>query len=265
MVTDLVNFGIKEITKLLNSIHDAGEIPTDLKSQCTLQYPQKVERDQLRTISLMRHFTKVMLRVLMNRMGNIILPEISNLDLLQIKAPEMPSFPWGSPWKGRGIEVQKDLCFLDYSTAFDKVRNSDLFEILLGHNCDGKYLRVIRYLYWEQEATKRIDNDCSVYKPICRGVRQGCMFFFNIYSEMNSRNRKHHEGVRVGVNNINNLRHAYDTVLIANSGVKLQNILTLIAIESEIRLQLNATKTECMVISKQSDIPVCNIFAKGKE
>ena len=78
----------------------------------------------------------------------------------------------------RAIDVQKDLylCFIDYSKTFDKVKHSDLFDILLRHNCDGKDLRVIRNLYWEQEATIRIDDDCSVYKPICRGVRQGCVF-----------------------------------------------------------------------------------------
>ena len=68
----------------------------------------------------------------------------------------------------RAIEVQKalNLCFLDYSKSFDKVKHSDLFEILLRHTCDGKDLRVIRNLYWEQEATIRIDDDYSVYKPI---------------------------------------------------------------------------------------------------
>ena len=110
------------------------------------------------------------------------------------------------------------LCFIDYSKAFDKVKHSGLFDILLRHNCDGKDLRVIRNLYWEQEATIRIDDDCSAYKPICRGVRLGCVFspdLFNIYSEIILRNIKHHEGVRVEGNNINNLRYADGTVLIA--------------------------------------------------
>ena len=50
------------------------------KSQCTLQYLKKkgaVECDRQRTISLNSHLTKVMLKVLMNRMRNKILPEIS--------------------------------------------------------------------------------------------------------------------------------------------------------------------------------------------
>ena len=154
----------------------------------------------------------------------------------------------------RAIEVQKDLylCFIDYffSKAFDKVKYSDLFDILLRHNCDGKDLRVIRNLYWEQEATLKIDDDCSVFKPICRGVRQGCVFFFlqtssiELYSEMILRNIKHHDGVRVGGSKINNLRYADDTILIPDSEEKLQNILTTVAVESENKgLQVNAKKT----------------------
>ena len=78
-------------------------------------------------------------------------------------------------------------------------------------------------------------------------------------------NIKHHEGVRVGGNNINNLRYAEDTMLIADSEEKLQNILTPITIEGENKgLQLNAKKTGCIVISKQPDIPVCNILCKGE-
>ena len=59
--------------------------------------------------------------------------------------------------------------------------------------------------------------------------------------------------------NINNqrLKYADETVLIAKSEEKLQNILTTVTAERENKgLQVNAKKTECMVISKQSDIAV---------
>ena len=58
------------------------------------------------------------------------------------------------------------------------------------------------------EATIKIDDDCSVFKPICGGMRQDCVFsdLFNISSKIILRNIKHHEVVRVGGNNINNLR-----------------------------------------------------------
>ena len=107
----------------------------------------------------------------------------------------------------RANEVQKDLyiCFIDYSKAFDKVKYSNLFNILQILNCDGRDLRVLRNLYWEQEAAKRVDNEYSEYKPICWEVRQGCISspnLFNIYSEMILRNKEQYEGIKVGGYNI---------------------------------------------------------------
>ena len=85
MLTALCEFGIKETTKHLNINHDICEIPTDLKNSVHIAIPEKKKVQlnvissecQHRTISFMSHLTKVMLRVLMNRMRNKILPEIS--------------------------------------------------------------------------------------------------------------------------------------------------------------------------------------------
>ena len=53
----------------------------------------------------------------------------------------------------RATEVQHVyLCFIDYAKAFDKVKHEDLFEFLQNLDIDGKDLRLIRNLYWEQTA-----------------------------------------------------------------------------------------------------------------
>ena len=58
----------------------------------------------------------------------------------------------------RAIEVQHDLylCFIDYAKAFDKVKHEDLFAFLQNLDIDGKDLRLVRNLYWEQSAAIRI-------------------------------------------------------------------------------------------------------------
>ena len=86
----------------------------------------------------------------------------------------------------RCIEVQKDIyiCFIDYSKAFDKVRHNELFRILEKLGIDGKDLRIIKNLYWKQNAAVRIGGEYSEFKQIKRGVRQGCVMspdLFNIY------------------------------------------------------------------------------------
>ena len=119
----------------------------------------------------MSHLTKVMLRVLMDRMRGKIIPEISEIQFgfMADKGTRNAIFTLRTLME-RAIEVQKDLyvCFIDYSKAFDKVKHSDLFDILSELNCDGKDLRVIRNLYWEQEAAIRVDDDYSEYKQIRR-------------------------------------------------------------------------------------------------
>ncbi|GFO05632.1 LINE-1 reverse transcriptase [Plakobranchus ocellatus] len=71
----------------------------------------------------------------------------------------------------RCIEMQKDLhlCFIDYSKAFDKVRHVELFRMLEKLDIDGKDLRVIRNLYWDQTASVRMEGEHSDFKPIKRG------------------------------------------------------------------------------------------------
>ena len=168
----------------------------------------------------------------MNTMRNKILPEISETQFgfMADEGTRNAIFSLRTLME-RAIEVHKDLylCFIDYFKAFDKVRHSDLFDILLRHNSDGKDLRVIRKLYWKQEDKIRIDNDCSVHKPISRGVRQGYIFFsraLQYLPRIMLLNIKHHEGVGVGGNNINNLRYGNDTVSITDSEEKLENVLT---------------------------------------
>ncbi|GFN81624.1 endonuclease-reverse transcriptase [Plakobranchus ocellatus] len=121
-------------------------------------------------------------------------------------------------------------------------------------NIDGKDLRVLKNIYWEQEAAVRVDNNISQYRPICRGVRQDCMFSTDLFkcSEIILRNIENHEGIIAGGHNINNLKYTVDTVIIADSEEKMQTILTTVTEESEKkRLQLNAKKIECMKISKK--------------
>jgi len=275
LLNALDDIGIKEITNLLNTIYDTGKIPVDLKRSIYIALPKKpgtTDCDQHRTISLMSHLTKVLLRIIMNRIRDKILPEISETQFgfMADKGTLNAIFALRILME-RAVEVQTDLylCFIDYSKAFDKVRHCDLFDILQRLNIDGKDLRILRNLYWEQEAAIRVDNECSEYRTIRRGVRQGCVLspdLFNIYSEMIMRNIDQQEGVKVGGHNINNLRYADDTVLIADSEEKLQDILQTVTQASENKgLQLNAKKTECMVITKKPTVPTCNLTCKGEQ
>ena len=63
----------------------------------------------------------------------------------------------------RSIEMQKDLyvCFIDYTKAFDKVKHKELIDMLQQIGVDGKDLRLIRNLYWNQTAAVTINENLT--------------------------------------------------------------------------------------------------------
>ncbi|GFN86282.1 retrovirus-related pol polyprotein from type-1 retrotransposable element r2 [Plakobranchus ocellatus] len=105
-------------------------------------------------------------------------------------------------------------------------------------------------MYWEQTAAMKIENKTSTFQDIKRGVRQGCVLspdLFSLYSEIIMRNLENHPGIKVGGQNINNLRYAHDTVLIAENKEDLQKLLNIVEEESRKKgLELNSKKTEVM-------------------
>ncbi|GFO09600.1 retrovirus-related pol polyprotein from type-1 retrotransposable element r2 [Plakobranchus ocellatus] len=73
------------------------------------------------------------------------------------------------------------------------------------------------------------------------------------------RNLENHPGIKVGGQNISNLRYADDTVLIAENKEDLQKLLNIVEEESRKKgLELNSKKTE--VISRKQESPKCDIF-----
>ena len=79
----------------------------------------------------------------------------------------------------------------------------------------------------------------------------GVNALFNLYSEIIMRSIQDMPGISVGGHNINNLRYADDTVLLAENEKHLQEMINIIAKESLNKgLSLNSRKTEVMVITR---------------
>ena len=136
------------------------------------------------------------------------------------------------------IETQKDIyaCFIDYSEAFDTVNHEKLIECLKTTDIDQSDIALIANLYWEQDTKIRIGNDMSESPKIKRGVRQGCVLspsLYNLYTEHIFRQIDELPGVKIGERNINNLRYADDTVLLAETEEDLQKIVDQVKRESE--------------------------------
>ena len=120
-------------------------------------------------------------------------------------------------------------CFIDYSKAFDTVNHEQLISSRSGTEVDDNDIAVIAHLYWQQ--ITRIRNRSNLTEPvkIKRGVRQGCVLsplIFNLYTEHIFRKTNLIPGVKINGHNINNLRYADDTVLIAEDKASLQDPVT---------------------------------------
>ena len=112
---------------------------------------------------------------------------------------------------------------------------------------------LLRNLQASQEATVRIGHGKTDWFHIGKGVHQGCILspcLFNLYAEYIIRNFGLDEtqaGIKISRRNINNLRHAADTTLMAESEEELKNLLMKVKEESEkVGLKLNIQKTKIM-------------------
>ena len=89
----------------------------------------------------------------------------------------------------------------------------------------------LRNLYADQEATVRTGHGTTEWFQIGKGVHQGCILspcLFNLYAEYIMRNAGLDEaqlGIKIAGRNINNLRYANDTTLIAESEEELKSFL----------------------------------------
>ena len=111
----------------------------------------------------------------------------------------------------------------------------------------------LRNLYADQEATVRTGHGTTEWFQIGKGVHQGCILstcLFNLYAKYIIRNAGLDEaqaGIKITGRNINNLRYANDTTLMAESKEELKSLLMKVQEESEkVGLKLNIQKTKIM-------------------
>ena len=122
-------------------------------------------------------------------------------------------------------EFQKNIyfCFIDYANAFDCVDHNKLWKILKELGIPDHLTCLLRNLHAGQEATVRIGHGTTDWFQIRKGIRQSCILslcLFNLYAEYIMRNAGLDEaqtGIKISRRNINNLRYADDTTLMAEN------------------------------------------------
>uniref|UniRef100_W5MT28 Reverse transcriptase domain-containing protein n=1 Tax=Lepisosteus oculatus TaxID=7918 RepID=W5MT28_LEPOC len=243
------------IKAICQKIWETSRWPKDWKRSVFILLAKKGDaRDccNYRTITLIPHVSKVLLKIIQQRLCPII-------------EAELPDSQAGFK-RGRGTrdhithlqwimekchEHQKNIyiCFIDYSRAFDCIEHDKLWKALQELGVPAHMIQVIRSFYKDQEATVRTQHGDTEWSKIEKGVRQGCIlspFLFDLYAEMIIKEESE-INVKIGGRNINNLRYADDTTLLAEMEDGLKYLILRIKKESEnMGLHLNIKKTKIM-------------------
>ena len=133
------------------------------------------------------------------------------------------------------------------------VDHSKLWKLLKEMGIPDHLTCLLRNLYAGQEATLRTGHGTTDWFQIGKGVRQGCILspcLFNFYADYIMSNAGLEEtqaGIKIAGRNINHLRYADDTTLMAESEEELKSVLMKVKEESKkFGLKLNIQKTKIM-------------------
>ena len=181
--------------------------------------------------------------------------QMFKLVLEKAKEPEIKLPTSAGSWKSKRVPEKHLSLLFDYAKAFDCVDHNKL-EILKEMGLPDHLTCLLRNLYTGQEATIRTRHGTTDWFQIGKGVHQSCILsscLFNLNVEYIMRNAGLEEaqvGVKIVRRNINNLRYADDTTLMAEREEELKSLLMKVKEESgKVGLKLNIQKTKIMASS----------------
>lgn len=256
--------GMKELVGLSRDMYERGYWPKDFTRVVMIplkKKPNAVECEDHRTISLISHASKILLKILTKR--------------IEAKAKEFIGKNQFGFRKGCGTReaigvirmlcersIENDnqvyICFVDFEKAFDRVNWEKMMEVLKFIQVDWRDRRMIKELYMRQEAVVRIADGESDPGIIGRGVRQGCPLsplLFSIYAEMMMIEAMENieAGVRVGGELVKDVRFADDQAMVASTEEGLQCLMKgLVTAAKTYNMKVNVRKTKTMVVSRKT-------------
>ena len=256
---------VKVLHSICQQIWKTQQWPQDWKRSVFIPIPKKdnpKECSNYCTIALISHTIKVMLKILQARLQQYMTENFQMFKLVLENAEgkkkcrgtrdQIANIRWIIE-KAREFQKNIYFCFIDYIKAFDCVDHNKLWKIPNEMGIPDHLTCLLRNLYADQEATVRTGHGTTDWFQIGKGVCQGCILspcLFNLYAEYIMRNTGLEEtqaGIKIAGRNINNLRYADDTTLMAESEEELKSLLMKVKEESQkVGLKLNIQKTKIM-------------------
>ena len=149
--------------------------------------------------------------------------QMFKLDLEKAEEPEIKLPTSVGSLKKQENSLNIYFCFIDYAKAFDCVDHNKLWKILKEMGIPDHHSCLLRNLCAGQEATIRTGHGTTDWLQIWQGVHQGyivspCLFSLHAeYIMQNTGLDEAQTGIKIAGRNINNLRYADGTTLMAES------------------------------------------------
>uniref|UniRef100_A0A8B9XVB8 RNA-directed DNA polymerase n=1 Tax=Bos mutus grunniens TaxID=30521 RepID=A0A8B9XVB8_BOSMU len=250
---------VKVLHSICQQIWKTQQWPQNWKRSVFISIPKKgnaKECSNYHTIALISHASKVMLKILQARLQQYMNRELPDVQAGFRKGrgtgDQIANIRWIME-KAREFQKNIYFCFIDYAKASDYVDHNTPWKILQEMGIPDHLTCLLRNLYAGQEATVRTGHGTTDWFQIGKRVHRGCILspcLFNLYAESIMRNAGLEEaqaGIKIAGRNINNLRYADDTTLMAESEEELKSLLMKVKVESEkVGLKLNIQKTKTM-------------------
>jgi hypothetical protein len=246
---------------LCQKIWEAKKWPTEWTQSLVIPLPKKGNLrlcQNYRTISLISHPSKIMLRIILNRLkaqaeehlaeeqagfrpGRSTVEQIFNCRIMIEKH----------------LQHQKDLYhnFIDFKKAFDRVWHDGLWHVLRSFNIEEGLVQVVEALYKHASSAVLMNNQIGGFFPTTVGVRQGCLLspvLFNLFLEdiMRETLQDFHSTISIGGRTISNLRFADDIDLLGGSNAELQDLTNRLTTSAGSHgMEVSSEKSKVMVNS----------------
>jgi hypothetical protein len=258
---ELWQCGGEESTRVLHrlvcKVWELGKWPEDWTKQEMVPLFKKGSRldcGNYRTIALISHTSKILLKIILNRLGPVLRDDIPEEQMGFKKGIGCRDLIVGMQNVLDKMSFRKSgliLVFIDYEKAFDCVSHGRLFDIMIKRGYPKHLVQLIYSLYSNSVAAVRWDDERTGEIRLTRGSRQGCIMspsLFSIYGEeITDVADEQGEGIVIGGRKVNNLKFADDTTILARSARAAE--IHLEAIQNaalELGLKINERKTKVM-------------------
>jgi len=167
-------------------------------------------------------------------------------------------------YKARKHQQPLCVCFVDFKTAFNSISHDKLWVTMMDMRYPLHLIDLLAKLFRKQLAKVKVAGTLSEWFHVKKGVRQGCVlssYLFNILAKMVKTLDGFQGGLQFG-GRITNLRYADDIILLATSGVELQELADrLNRVSRKYSLLINVDKTNVMA----SDGIACRILIQNEQ